>query len=342
VAVRSKREFNQQEIRERVNRVMDSWQSYHSFAHLLTSLIEANRLTNTEFARRFTQESGMALTCAQVHHLRHGRSKPPYRFIEAITDHAVLSFAQAHMRPRKDHRIALFAAAGLIEVTPSSTKQWNTEVISWWQRQSEHPAATPLLTWKELIRKLYSFQCQAGRWSHREIADVVSGLPDSDCQLDGERVRTLLKLQHTVPTQSERSALAKTVGLRRLQISRIETAVQTGMLPLIVESQPSAFSMRFSYILGRLRAAGISQAQLISHTVPPGQSEPELSQTCLSAWKLGKTRPRPATLRVLIKALEQCHDWERHPAVTRDEIQQLVSAAALLSRAARNRGTSTD
>jgi hypothetical protein len=89
----------------------------------------------------------------------------------------------------------------------------------------------------------------------------------------------------------------------------------------------SEFSLRLSAILGRLRAAGITQRELVSRTIPLCYTEPAFSCTTLSLWKHGSTHPTLANLRALVTALERCHYGANRPLVTAKEIRQLVSAA---------------
>ena len=239
----------------------------------------------------------------------------------------MLSLDPERMRPSGDHRIALFAAAGLIEVTADSIKQWNEEVLARWQRQRDQTPAVPRITWRELMGKLLSFHCQGGRWSQPDIADAVNALPGPDCNVSVQRMHGILSDPSATPTRAERQALEKVAGLSAPQIDLIERAVEDGLLPLVPDPSPSRFSAQLTDILGRLRAAGISQAQLVSRTIPLGQTEMELSEAALSRWKNGRMNPTLATLRGLVNALARCHDGANRPLVTADEIRQLVSAA---------------
>jgi hypothetical protein len=306
---------------------MEDWRSYPDFAHLFAALIEANNISEMAFAQQYSQRTGIDLSEAVVNRIRHGAIRPSYLFVTAIADRALLSLDPEQMRPGGVHRIAFFAAAGLIEVTPASVKQWNEEVLASWQRQCEQTLARPRITWRELMGKLLSLHCQGGRWSQRDIADAVNALPGCDGTMTVRRIKDILSDRTAVPTRAERLAVAKVAGLDPAQAHCLEAAVDDGILPLTPTPSPSPFSALLGDLLGHLHQAGISQAQLIARTLPLGRTEPALSATTLSMWKQGRTHPTLATLRALAKALEQCQDRAHHPLVTAEEIRQLVSLA---------------
>lgn len=320
-------QFSPQEVRERVNGVMDAWQSYPDFAHLFDALLTASDISERAIAKQFSQVTSSDTSAAKVNGIRRGAIRPSYQFVSGIADHALLSLDPQRLRPGGDQRIALFAAAGLIEVTPDSIRQWNEEVLARWQRQMDPTAQRQRTTWKELMTKLFSFHCQGGRWSRQNIAAAVNALPGSDGHVSLQRIKSILSDTTAVPTGPERQALEQVAGLDTPQIDLIERAVGDGVLPLVPDPSPSRFSAQLTDILGRLRTAGIPQTQLAARTVPLGRAEPELLESTLSMWKRGKTNPTLATLRALVKALERCQDRANHPLVTADEIHQLVSAA---------------
>jgi hypothetical protein len=324
---RRKENLSEEQLRERVSQVMDLWRSYPDFAHLFDALMDANGLTTTVFAQRYSQKTGEPSSPTRVQDIRHGDLQPTYAFVSGIADHALLSLDPERVRPGGDHRIALFASAGLIEVTPDTIKQWNEEVLANWQRQRTLSPAREPLTWRELMGKLLSFHCQGGRWSQRDIAAAMNAQSELGGQVTVQRVLDIVSVAGTVPTRAERVALERVAGLDPAQIDRVEAAVEDGSLPLGQRPAPSRFSALLDEILGRLRAGGVSQRQLTLRTVPPGQTDPEVSQPCLSLWKHGKTRPTLATLRALVNALERCRDRANRPLVTANEIQELVSAA---------------
>jgi transcriptional regulator with XRE-family HTH domain len=316
-----------QQTRERVNRVMEDWRSYPDFAHLFAALMQVNDISDLAFAQQYSQATHPHLSESEVNRIRHGAIHPSYRFVAHIADHALLSLDPDRMRPGNAHRLALFAAAGLIEVTPASVRQWNEEVLASWRRQCEPTTARTRITWRELMGKLLSFHCQGGRWSQRDIADAVNALPGWDGTMTIRRIKDILSDPTAVPTRAERLALAKIDGLDSTQIYCLESAVEDGILPLTPAPSPSRFSAQLSDLLGRLHQAGIAQAQVVARTIPLGQTEPELSTATLSMWKNGRTHPTLATLRALAQALERCQDRSHCPLVTAEEIRQLVSLA---------------
>jgi hypothetical protein len=328
VADRRKGTFSPQEIRERVNKVMDAWQSYPDFAQFFSALMDANGISERAFAQQYSQGTGRYTSAAHIDKIRHGHTQPTYQFVSHIADHALLSLDPERLRPGGEQRIALFTASGLVEVTPESINQWNHEVFARWERQVNALPPKSQMTWRELMGKLFSFQCQGERWSNRDIANAaLSTLPKSGGMMDFQRLHNLFTETSAVPTRAERLALEHVAGLDTSQMHRIETALEDGSLTTGPRSHRSPFSARLNDILGRLRVVGISQRQLALRTAPLGQSESELSQTTLSGWKHGLSRPTLATLRRLVKGLEKCHDRANRPLVTADEIQLLVAEA---------------
>ncbi|MBI1314931.1 hypothetical protein GC176_26865 [bacterium] len=257
--------------------------------------------------------------------LRHGSFRPPYQFVADIANHALFSLDRERLQPGGDHRIALFTAAGLIEVTPDSIKHWNEEVMARWERQAHEALPQSRLTWRELINKLLSFHRQGGRWTYADIAEAANTWPGSDCQSDAHRIKDLLS-SRGIPTRVEQLALERIAGLDGLQMNRIDIAIENGSLPLGRQSHRSYFSSQLADILGRLRVAGISQAQLVMRSIPLGQTEPALNEASLSMSKNGITCPTQSTMRGLVNALQRCHDRANRPLVTADELQQLVTA----------------
>jgi hypothetical protein len=213
-----------QETREGVNQVMEDWRSYPDFAHLFAALMQANDIPDQAFAQQYSQVTRPHLSESEVNRIRHGAIRPSYRLVANIADYALLSLDPERMRPGGDHRIALFAAAGLIEVTPDSVKQWNEEVPASWQRQREQTAARPRITWRELMGKLLSLHGQHGRWSQRDIADAVNALSGSDSNVTVRRIKDILSNSTALPTRAERLALEKVAGLDSSQIHCLETA----------------------------------------------------------------------------------------------------------------------
>ena len=123
--------------------------------------MNANGMSTRLFAGQYAEATGKRI---DVKTLRVGQLRPSYQFVEDVADHSLLSLSDAS-RPGSDQRAALFAVAGLIEVTPESTRQWNHDVLADWQRRRERQASTSQPTWSELIHKLLDFQTQGWRWS---------------------------------------------------------------------------------------------------------------------------------------------------------------------------------
>ncbi len=332
---RHKEGLTEEEIRERVNRVMDDWRSYPDFAHLFDALMRANdNLENKEFARLFAEATGRDMLNT-IDRVRKGISPPTYPFVASILAHNVLSLESERIRPADqgrppgDHRIALFAAAGFIEVTAESIREWNSEVLAGWQRWQERHPAGPKLSWKELMHKLLSFHTQGYRCTYEDIAEAANTHGTYGCRLTAPRVLIDLLSGNSVPTQAEREALAKVARLDAAQVSLIETSIEDGSLPIHPEASlnASAFPSLLDDILSRLRVAGINQRQLILRTRSAAGGNPEVAAASLSMWKGGRARPVLESLRALIRGLEQCRSKEGLPLVTPEEIQQLVETA---------------
>lgn len=177
-------QLSPQDIRERVNGVMDASQSYLDFAHLFSALLTANDISHQSFAQSYSQATGQRLSTSLVGDISHGERQPTYAFASRIADHSLLlSLNSEKMRPGGQHRMALFSAAGLIEVTPDSIRHWNEEVLANWQRQPMLSRAQAPLTWRELMGKLLSFHCQGGRLSQWDIAAAMNAQPELNGQV---------------------------------------------------------------------------------------------------------------------------------------------------------------
>jgi len=312
---------SKEEILERTARVLDAWQSYPDFAHFLNALLDANGLTTRSFAEQYTEATGRSIDMSM---LRVGRLRPSYQFIEDVADHGLLSLSDAS-RSGSDQRAALFAVAGLIEVTPESTRQWNHDVLADWQRRREQRPSSSQPTWGELMHKLLDFQTQGWRWRYDEIA-AAANTTKTGCMLNVGRASDLI-LGRSIPTQAERTALAHVAGLTPAQCAAIESAVEDKTLPLRRKPMRSAFSTLFTEILAKIAAYGITQQQLAQRAVSYCGNEPVLSTATISMWKNGKNKPTLASLRSLICTLEECQDQLCRPIVSPEEIQQLMSAA---------------
>jgi ribosomal protein L12E/L44/L45/RPP1/RPP2 len=321
--------LTKEEIRERVDEIMDAWQSYPDFASFFSDLLDATGTTVRAFAQQYTEATGRR---TNVSFLRIGQLRPSYQFVSDIANHALLSLTPERLRPADedhsagDHRTALFTVAGLIEVTPESIRQWNQEVIGGWQRRCEQQPRDFQPTWGDLMHKLLGFQTQGRRLNHEEVASLVSAHITTDCTINTSRLSQLLN-NGGVPSRGERLALAELAGLTPAQSDVIESAVQEGNLPLGMKAANSAFSTLFNTILARLAAYGITQEELSLSTVPPSASEPELQESAISMWKHAKSRPTLGSLRSLIHGLEHCHDQLHRRLISSEEVHQLVSAA---------------
>src|SRR5579871_6577899 len=118
--------FPPEDVRHRVDKIMETWQSFASFAELLDAQMWANVMSNAELARRLSAHSGRSISWGTVRTYRKGERPPPYSFIEALVESNALQLDPERIHPAEagrtagDQRIAMFAAAGLIEVTPES------------------------------------------------------------------------------------------------------------------------------------------------------------------------------------------------------------------------------
>jgi hypothetical protein len=308
---------------------MSHWQTYADFAHLFDALLRANGIGPVLFATQYKQTTGAYISHTKAERIQTGFIQPPYQFISDIADHALLSLDPNRVGPASDaippgdHRVALFAAAGLIEVTPDSIAHWNQEVFARWQRPPTQGRMG--VAWQDLMKKLVEFHLQGGRAQFSDIANAANAHIDPDHRLSRARVNKLLN-GSGAPTDQERLALATAVSLSPGQIQLIEDALKTGTLLLTPRHAQkrtrSAFSVHLEDLLDRLRAVDISQAQLTLRCVGPGQSKPSISGPTLSDWKNGHVEPTAASLRGLVHGLERYA-----PVVTSQDIDQLVTLA---------------
>ncbi len=308
---------------------MANWRSQPDFAHLFDVLLKANGFSDETFVSHYVQATNSDISRTTTKELRKGFRQPTYQFVADLADHALLLLDPERLRPGRagspagDQRIALFAAAGLIEVTPESIGEWNQEVLARWQRRCRGGLGHERPTWQELMLKLLVFQTQGGRMHVPYVADAISSQPGSNHLFDHERLTTLL-YSRGVPSREERLGLARFVGLDAAQIDLIERAVDDGTLSLQRRTTHSAFSGLLGEFLERLSAGGISQRQLSLCCKPPGAVESQLAQPTMSAWKLGTSMPTLSSLRALAHGLERCRPAV---AITPEEIGSLVSAA---------------
>lgn len=308
---------------------MADWRSHPDFAHLFDALLNANGVDNVSCASHCAQATGSDISDQTIRQIRQGFRQPTYQFVADLADHALLSLDPERVRPARDgtpagdHRIALFAAAGLIEVTPESIGQWNREVLARWHRQCREGSGPERPTWQELMLKLLEFQTQGERMHVPNVAVAVSSQAGPDHPLEPDRLYSLL-FSRSAPTREERLGLARFVGLDAAQIDLLERAVDDDTLSLQRRKTHSAFSGLLGELLERLRAGGINQKQLGLRCKPPGAVEPQLSRATISSWGLGKSMPTLSSLRALVHGLERCRP---EVAITPEEIGNLVSAA---------------
>ncbi len=317
-----------EQLRPQVDEIMANWRSHPDFAHLFDSLLKVNGVSNVTFVSEYVQATGSDISETTIFKIRQGIQQPTYRFVADLADHALLSLDPERVTPARDgvtagdQRIALFAAAGLIEVTPESIGEWNQEVLAGWQRRCRGGPGHESPTWQELMYKLLDFQLQGERMHLPDVADAISSQPESNHPISPKRLKELLNGTY-VSTREERLGLARFVGLDAARIDLIERAMDDGTLSLQHRRTHSAFSGLLGEFLERLRAGGINQTQLSLRCKPPGVVEP-LAQTSISAWKNGRAMPTLSSLRALVHGLEQCRPAV---AITPEEIGSLVSAA---------------
>ena len=328
-------DFSTEEIRNRVDGVVGSWRSYPDFAEFFKRLLQANNISEKTFAKQYSETVGNKLSTTKVFGISSGTNEPSYQFVVDIADHALLSLDPNRLLPANadqaagDQRIALFTAAGLIEVTPESIKQWNEDVIAGWQNRKAIEQSRP--TWQELMRKLFSFHQQGRRCLTADLAKAATALLEPSNQIDEMRLAVLLA-GRGVPSEFERKALGKVAGLTDGQLDQIEAAVDDGTLPLSPRAFPSRFSKHFSEIVERLWSFDISNRELESKSILIGQTEPLFSSVTVSSWKSGKARPTLSAFRGLIVSLERCFDKAGARIVADDEINSLIAEAGFTSK----------
>jgi transcriptional regulator with XRE-family HTH domain len=306
---------------------MNRWATYPDFAHFFDDLLKASWRTSEDFARLYSLATGEYISSNLVRSIRNGHVQPTYRFIAGLADHALPLLDPGRVQPEGeecpagDHRLALFATAGFIEVTPRSVARWNEEVLAGWQRRAATAnAAAP--TWQELMLKLVSFHTQGGRLGLEELADRIRGDEREGATPDRSRLYLLL-YSPSAPTEAERRQLARAVGLDPAQVERVEAAVAAGNLTIRRRRITTSYSSELHGILERLADAGITQRELVARTGPPDGLPQRLGATTLSAWKHGVVTPSVSRLRALVRGLERCGD-----VITGDDIDRLVAAAA--------------
>jgi len=329
-----------EQIRQQVDQVMDRWQSYPSFGALLDDLMRANGLGYRELAQVLNTHGRRSPAESTISQYRSADLEPSYAFIEDLLATNALHLdpnriqAADGERPAGDQRIALFAAAGLIEVTPDSIREWNREVLARYSRLTEAPLAGGSPAWSELMAKLLSFHLQGGRKSLSQIArEEVRDDSGDHLFIDPARLRQLLDSNRVIPSDRERLALAHYAGLDHEQIRDIEARIAAGTMPLVRRRHHRDLSDALNSILEKLAAQEISTIQLAAlcnQQVVPGGAP--ISQPDLSIWRHGKHLPTLEKLRVLAAGLERFGPSRLTNPVTANEIERLVIAAGYSTR----------
>ncbi|HTU22708.1 MAG TPA: hypothetical protein VMG10_32005 [Gemmataceae bacterium] len=318
-----------EQIRQQVDQIMDRWQSYPSFASLLSDLMKANGLSDNQLSLLIYQGTNHVISKPAIRKYRSGETDPAYTFIEDF-----LTTNALHLDPKRlhradsdrlagDQRIAIFTAAGLIEVTPESIREWNREVLAGHRQLIESKAAGFRPRWGDLMTKLLTFHQQAGRQSQEDIA-MQCNTQDAPIILNSQRIGQILRNNRT-PSENERLALYHYAQLENDQIATIEDAITTGVLPLGFARRRTIFADALIPILDKLSAQDISQTELAHRSkrlrVPGGDA---FSQTSLSAWYHGREQPTLPKLRTLTAVLRQFGPGCLTNPVTPQEIDRLV------------------
>jgi transcriptional regulator with XRE-family HTH domain len=260
--------------------------------------------------------------------LRLGFQQPSHQFVSDLADYAILSLDPNRVQrqpgdsPSGDHRVALFTAAGLIEVTPESITHWNEEVIARLQRKLQKPSTNEKPYWREVMLKLIDFQMQGNRCDLADIAQAVRALPNPNVRaFTLDRLKAIL-MSNSVPTASERIGLARAVGLNDDQISLIETAVENGQIEIGPRIQATPFSRLFDDLASRLSDNDITLQELSTRSIPLGGDAPAVSPQTLSNWRTGRSNPSLSAFRGLVRVLERFQN-----VVSQAEIEQLINAS---------------
>ena len=336
-----KNSLAEEEIQKRLSQVMDNWQSYPDFANLFDALLTANRdMLSTELGQRYSAAIGSEETSSAlvetIQDVRSGRRHPTYRLIEDLLRYNLLGLDPKRIqlgspdRPTGDHRIALFAAAGLIEITPESIRQWNREVLAGWRTWRTRNQNKPAPTWKDLMQKLMEFHTQGNRLSWRDLGARARQMADDATLLPSSRLNSILTSRN-VPSQQERISLAHTVGLEPDQVAFIEEAIENGSLSLQKHAEKTQFASQLDNISEMLKANGISLVQLAQRTGNPLTGQSGVAHQVLSSWRLGRVRPSLGNIRALVFGLRSCKDQVGNRLITEEEIGSLTDAAGFAS-----------
>jgi hypothetical protein len=312
---------------------MDRWSSYPSFAALFDDLLAANGVSLKEFARDLADYSRVKRSGHNVREFRVGEREPPYDFIEEVLATNLLHFDPQRIQPEQGdqpsgaQRIALFAAAGIVEVTPASVREWNREVLAGHSRFVEEQPDAPRPRWGDIMTKLLSFHLQGGRRTIRHVADEIRAYEPDNITLSAERITTVLRNSRAA-NDKERAALYRYVQLDDNQIETIESGISTGRIPLGDTHRTTPLTEALNSVLDKLATQGVSMNQLakFSQTLSvPGSSA--VRQPDLSAWRLGRSGLTLQKLRSLTATLRHFGPGRLRNPVTSEEIDCLVRAS---------------
>ncbi|MBX3443844.1 MAG: hypothetical protein KF774_15660 [Planctomyces sp.] len=321
------------QVRRQVDQIMDRWSSYPGFAALFDELLDANGASTNGFAQSLNDHGRSAWTEGRVRQYRIGERQPPYLFIEDLLATNLLHLDPQRIRPEQgdqpsgDQRVALFAAAGMIEVTPASVREWNREVLAGHRRFVEaHPDA-PRPRWGDIMEKLLSFHLQGGRRSLGEIANEIKRFAPSDVKLTGPRI---LHVTHNdrPANHKERAALYHYVHLDPDQIAELERGIASDSIPLGHPIRSTAFTKALNDVIDHMAAQGVNMYQFtkVAKTLSvPGGSAVRPSD--LSSWRLGRTELTLQKLRSFIATVHHLNQGRLADPVTPEQLSAMVASA---------------
>jgi hypothetical protein len=324
-----------EEIRDRVGRVMAGWGPGSDFAEVLSTVFQVCPfLDNVRFAQLYREQTGRPLDPAEFGKYRKGNVLPPYRFVADLADHALLlPIDPEPFRPAGDgrapgeRRVQLFASAGLIEVTPESTRQWNREVLARYGQLRAAPPPRTVPTWHQLMHKLSSFHLQGRRTTVASLAEEARAATGDPSLFPAKRLANLLNDSETAPTEKERAALYRVLGLDDYQVRSLEEGIEVGDVPLKEQYRSTPFSRHLGEVLDRLRMAGISTNCLARMTADPLSGQPGISHSAFSEWRRGATSPTLACLRDATRGLARCVGGDGRRLVPPEEVDALLREA---------------
>lgn len=190
-------------------------------------------------------------------------------------------------KPAGQHRLAIFAAAGLIEVTPESVREWNREVLAGHRRFLAGDVNTRRPRWGDLMSKLLSFHVQGGRVSHSDIAAALpplrGGKPVSRVLLN----QALLSMRYA--SEAVRLAVARYAGLDPEQIAYIEEGITSGIISVGFNHRTTPLTAALTGILAKLESQGVNMRQLAAQCATqrvPGAVP--VHPPDLSSWRYGR------------------------------------------------------